>query len=283
MGAWDTLLSWCRWELSKEERRAEYEEVKRRRAELAALASPAEVLEILYWRVTGPASEALFEQRDRVLLALLEEFRGGNRVLAQAILILAFEPTLRALHRRFQGITEGDALQSLVVEALLDAIATYPVERSRSKVALNLAFETRARLFRWLRQDHLRNLAEQEAVAEIAPRREELEAQPSFDLADELRPRRFMEPAPDDIADALRALEVLVDREVISGVERDLIAAANVHGVQLKAWVATNPPELGGMQYEAAKKRLQRAYQKVRTYLKSRRLRLSDLLEARGR
>jgi len=241
------------------------------------------VLELLYWRVSGPAGEVLLEDRNRVLLALVEEFRGCNKALAQAVLILTFEPLLRALHRRFKGIAEDGDLEGQLVEALLDAVATYPLERRRSKVALNLAFETRGRVFRWLRRNHLRDGAEREAAAEIAPRRAELEAEPTFDLAGELRPTRFKDFAPDDIDDALRALEVLVVRAVISEVDRHLIAAANVRGLQLKAWVATKPPELGGMPYETAKKRLQRAQAKVRNHLKSRRLRLSDLLDPTSR
>ncbi|MBI5546935.1 MAG: hypothetical protein HY901_23885 [Deltaproteobacteria bacterium] len=278
MYAWDALLSWCRCELSKEERRAEWEEVRRRRSELAALTSPAEVLELLDRRTSGPPTAALFEQRDRVLLALLEEHLAGHAALTRPLLLLAFAPALTALHGRFPGAAAGGDLLNLVLESFLGVVASYPIERRRSKVALNLARDTEKRLCRSLELDRRREDAEREAAEAAAGHREEWEQRPSLDLADELRPSRFEGPSPDDVDDALQALDMLVERDVISELERHLIAAANVRGLELKAWVGTEPAELGGMRYEAAKKRLQRALVKVRTYLKTRRLRLSDLL-----
>jgi hypothetical protein len=277
VGTWNALLSWCRSELAQEKRRGEWEEVRRRRADLAALASPAEVLELLDRRSMGAASEAVFSRRDRVLISLIEEHRDGYSSVIRPLLLLAFAPSLIALHRRFpRDIANGDLLDA-VVEAFLDRLATYPVERRRSKVALNIARDTEKSICRLLKSGYRQAAVQREVAEELLPRREELESREHFDLAEELRPARRGDLSPDDVEESLQILDALARRGVISEVERHLLGAS-VRGVVLKAWVATRPQELAGMSYEAAKKRLQRAAKRVRDRLKIHALRLSRLL-----
>jgi hypothetical protein len=262
LGTWDTLSSSFRSELTKETRRGEWKEVQRSRAELAALASPAAVLELLDRRASGPASEEMFEQRSRVLLVLIEEHRGEHRALVQAILLLAFMPMMRTLHRRFHRASADDELANTILEALLEAIAHYPLQRRRSKVAANLVRDAEARLCRRFTEDQQRRLAEREVAEELAVRSDSDTS--VLVVAGELgRGRDHLETDMED------ALDALIEMRVISDLERLLLSTTAVHRLQLKAWVATCPPELNGMRYEAAKKRTQRAAAKVREHLRS--------------
>jgi hypothetical protein len=145
-------------------------------------------------------------------------------------------------------------------------------------VALRLARGTEKLVCQRLGRDLRREAAEARAAVEVAAHSDLLEAQPERGFLALLGDARHQGLSLDDIADAERALAVLVERRVIKRIERHLLLV-RVHGRQLKAWLAKRPRALRGMRYEAAKKRLQRATVKVENHLRSERLTLSELAD----
>ncbi|MFN2556571.1 MAG: hypothetical protein ABR592_06800, partial [Nitriliruptorales bacterium] len=113
-----------------------------KRPELAGMGSVEELLGVLAHR---PGDGRV---KDRLLLALVELADGDP--LAGRVVLETFRPALKAWAGWSHPLPRTEWV-ALVVASMWEAICDYPVERRRRRVAANLTWEVRHRLYEALR------------------------------------------------------------------------------------------------------------------------------------
>ena len=93
------------------------------------------------------SAEVTASDRDAVLLGLLERAQGGDRLAGRVVLQTMLPAAVRlaqAITNRPDVLGDSDEAFALVLAALWQVIATYPVTRRRAKVPANLYLDTLA-------------------------------------------------------------------------------------------------------------------------------------------
>jgi len=222
-------------------------EVGARRPALVAYASPQAVLEAL-----RADSSRTVEERDAILVALLEELRTTKGAVWQALLVLAFEPMLVRIRTRLGkpvavrfGRSQADDLDQRVLLAFADAAGTLRI-KSHAARALRLAVK--------------RSVFEDE--------KREREA---------FQPDEFDEDAHEGDPFEVTTREKAAANEVVGildaegGAElRDMILATRAHGEALRAYVARTQPDRSETQRRTIERRLTAAANRLEQTLRKR-------------
>lgn len=136
---------------------------------LARFGCLADLLAVLEGDTVGP------EVQSEVLLALLGLVKGGDE-LAGRLVLQRFIPPLKAIAGWRQPLDQVD-WAAMVVSAGYEVIATYPIERRPHRVAGNIVWDVRKRMYATLRE-HRR------CMAELSTREAEPDAAVEPDVAD---------------------------------------------------------------------------------------------------
>ncbi len=176
---------------------------------LAGVCSPEEL------RAGLPALDA--SGRDAVLLALLERAQDGDQLAARTVCQAMLPKAVRiagSLNRRADGGGDGEEALAEAVAALWQAIATYPVQARRSRVAANLALTMLALVQRGhVRSSHFGRPAPEVPIADVRTMGADSQQDPTIDLA--------ASTTPD--AELLALLAWAVRAEVLSRAEAQLL------------------------------------------------------------
>jgi DNA-directed RNA polymerase specialized sigma24 family protein len=103
------------------------------------------------------------EMADRILLALL--CRAAVDDLAARTVLQALMPGLKSLMSAYRLTGDAEEVATAVIEAAYERIRHYPCDRRRRRVAANLLWDTRQRLWRSARKEAAR-LAMLEPITE---------------------------------------------------------------------------------------------------------------------
>lgn len=221
------------------------------------------------------------DRKDAVLLALIKEHQrdGGE---AFALLAVAMFPKLEDIHRvryrRVAGLgAHGpsttremiDDFWGRVIGAFAEALDRYHVDRRPNKVAANIEGDTLAALRRARQEETRSEYAQARLAAESKPFAEDFRAPSAEDpTAETMTPgdlvtsgrEQAVEPEPEELRVAERALDPFVEAEVIDEDERFILLGVHLYERTLGELAG----ELG-ISREAAKKRHLRAITRIRT------------------
>jgi len=254
--------SGARWEGDRQATRCALESPDNRRAHdrlvaetgrtdprLEAFVTSGELLDVLH----DPA--VAHSRKDKILLALIELYQGGDaRRAALGLIMLALFPGLEKLEKRWARTNEErNELWGRISVAFSSVVAGYPVIRRPRKVAANLLGDTKNALWR---ESRTRGALDR-AIAEHEPllrnprspgKRDTFEGQAT--LADFERPGP--EAGSEDAAvEPSEKLDRLV--ECLKDGERDLVLGFHVYEQPIKALADTL-----GLKVGAARRRIQR-------------------------
>jgi DNA-directed RNA polymerase specialized sigma24 family protein len=209
------------------------------------------------------------DQKDSVLLALLQEYQVSSSGGAFALLATAMFPALDRIFRaRRRRVREADDLWGRVVGAFAEAIDRYPTQRRPRRVAANIEGDTMAHLRRGGLLEVRTAMARDLLTEAIAPYIEEIEAvDPEvagtgrMGLGDFAKPGSELsaQPSEDELEEARGAVAPLFDATGIAPEDRFLILGVHLYERTLGELAA----EIG-ISREAAKKRHLRALNRLR-------------------
>lgn len=198
------------------------------------------------------------DAKDRTLLALVKAHQAAPTSCAFTILSTAMFPMLdRLYHERLKG-SEGDhdGLWASLYSAFLDALDGYPVARRPKRVAANIRGETMASL----RKVATAEFARKKLLAEVLPLLESVpDEEKQFALFELARPPK-LEPGEIDLVQASAMLDEFLQAGLLNEDDRALIVGVYAAG----RTIGDIAVELH-IGREAAKKRLQRAVERIRT------------------
>ncbi|MBI5788733.1 MAG: sigma-70 family RNA polymerase sigma factor [Candidatus Schekmanbacteria bacterium] len=204
-----------------------------------------------------------YNLKDKLLQILLTEFQSRrNPPLLHAVFIVIFCPALANMIRPFSGKNlEYSEIMGEAVCALLKTVDTFKPTPEQGTLAKTIVKYTRRQFLRWESQEinYFNLFTELEEHSQPA----NLEAEEEEDWDE-----------PDVICNFL---ELLKTQGVISPLEEYLLTGTRIYRRQLKDLIAAQEEKLEGTGYEAAKKKIQRAKNKIETYLQNNGLPLNGL------
>jgi hypothetical protein len=179
------------------------------------LASRQLDLALTRWRATGNHLDdfeqvgqllGLLEDRDadperqsEILLALLRQ--APHDRLAARLILQRFVPALKSIAGWDQPMRQTD-WAAMVVSAAHEVIVTYPVDRRPSRVAANIVWDVRKRMYASL-AEHRRWQDELSAASESDDRALEPDVAESFEAVDLLRWAATRSRLPRDVAELI--------------------------------------------------------------------------------
>jgi DNA-directed RNA polymerase specialized sigma24 family protein len=197
------------------------------------------------------------DAKDRTLLALIKAHHAAPTSCAFTILSTALFPMLdRLYHERVKGSKDPDGMWATIYAAFLDALDAYPVARRPKKVAANLRGETMGNL----RKDAAADVARKKLVDGVLPLLEGMPAEEKQYALWQLAPAAKIEPGEIDLVQAAAMLEEFLQAGLLNEDDRALIVGVYAAG----RTIGDMAIELH-IGREAAKKRLQRAVERIRT------------------
>lgn len=209
------------------------------------------------------------DQKDAVLLAMLQEYQASSDGGAFALLATAMFPALDRIFRtRRHRVREADDLWGRVVGAFAEAIDRYPTQRRPRRVAANIEGDTMRHLRRGGLLEVRTAMARDLLNEAVAPYIEEIEAvDPGvaatgwMGLGDFVKPGSELpaQPSEDELEEARGAVAPLFDATGIAPEDRFLILDVHLYERTLGELAA----EIG-ISREAAKKRHLRALSRIR-------------------
>lgn len=232
-----------------------------------------------------PQNQEGFKRRDEVLRVLLDEHQHGPEPhRSHDLFLVLYYPLLVHLAREFGPNAKGRSLDEEdtapeIVHAFFHLLATLNPDTNRD-IHISLVNGTRRDFLRWAGPEFER-CNETTAPPEWDGDSEPLAlATPSFTFSD-LSGGRVRATASTggwelDLSEVV--LDELRRRKVIDEHVHFLLVGTVVYQRQLKDLVASAGPAGKRVGYEAAKKRLQRAQDQIRRYLREHELDLTDLL-----
>jgi hypothetical protein len=245
---------------------AVFRHAQERRAALAAYETANTVLAVL--RDEAPH---LFDEKERLIRALLTEHHASGHPLWTTVLLLAFYPMLCHLRARmYSDAAAGDELDQLVVTVFLEILADYPIERRRDRTFLHVRQRTHRQVFRRLRAE--RQAHERIKVApayEIAALALLITTEHMSGLWPGFLPEKHQAPEPAEQAAQIAFLRKHAGALVNDDVEA--VIATLVHGEHLPVFVERRYPHATSAErqriYQRIKRHHTRTMQRLRQHL----------------
>lgn len=227
-----------------------YNQIRERHEIIKSFNTPLDLIKFLH-----DFKQKHYGANDAILRILIYEYqiRGSSHLVFNYLLNI-LTPGLEAIFYRFRARVlediafDGFDLKSQIRLLLLDILSNYDLKAKPTKIAVTIMSRIRSRLTFW----HSKLKRKRESL--ITYEKELSQEKPQIVSSN-------MEYA-ESLESAKEKLNSLVKRKIIDEKDSFIILATRVYGKSLKELAKEQ-----GLSYEALKKRIRRAEQKIRKFL----------------